>query len=93
MGSLDPGYVEKVAAVRNGRGTALALIVDAAAWPGPRTTPKDTARLDAGAAVLAAAGWRVVVCGPGQDLAVAWRALARGHGPARTTSFTSELTP
>jgi uncharacterized protein (DUF58 family) len=93
IGSLDPGYVEKVAAVRNGRGTALALIVDAAAWPGPRRTAEDGARLDAGAALLRAAGWRVVVCGPGEDLPAAWRALARGHGPARTTSFTSQVTP
>lgn len=93
MGALDPSYVEKLAAVRNGRGTALALILDTAAWPGPRRSAADQARLDAGTALLQAAGWRVAVCGPGQDLPAAWRALARGHGRARTGPFAPTVAP
>ena len=30
--------------------------------------------------MLAGAGWRVAVCAPGDDLAQAWRGMARGHG-------------
>lgn len=93
IGALDPEYVENLAAVRNGRGTALALIVDSAAWPGPRKSAADEARRDAGAALLVAAGWRVAVCGPGQDLPAAWRTLARGHGRARNGSFAPPVAP
>lgn len=83
VGSMDPGSLEPIAALRHGRGTALALLVDASAWPGPHPTDAEVARRDTGAALLTAAGWRVAVCGPGDELSAVWRRLARGHGPAR----------
>ena len=63
-----------------GRATAIAVIADVSRWPGPRAMPADEARLTRSVAVLRTAGWRVAVCGPGDDLGTAWRGVARGHG-------------
>jgi hypothetical protein len=54
----------------------LALVLDTAGWASRSTTPED-GRSTRVAALLSAAGWRVVLCGPQTDLAEAWRGLAR----------------
>lgn len=80
LGDLDTALTETVAGTRRGRATAVALLADTARWPGPRATPLDATRLERSVSLLAGAGWRVAVCAPGDDLAQAWRGLARGHG-------------
>jgi uncharacterized protein (DUF58 family) len=76
LGDLDVTHAESVAALRHGHALALALVLDTSGWASRSTTPEDgrTART---AALLAAAGWRVAVCGPSTDLPSAWRSLAR----------------
>jgi len=76
VGDLDPDHAESVASLRSGNGSALALVLDTAGWASRSTTPED-GRSTRAAALLSAAGWRVVLCGPQTDLAEAWRGLAR----------------
>jgi len=75
LGDLDLDQAEKVAALRTGRSSAFALLLDPSGWSSRSTTPDDgrTARV---AALLAAAGWRVAICGPSTDLPTTWRSLA-----------------
>lgn len=82
-----PGPSMLRAMVRAGRGASVrvALLVDADAHArGPRHGPEPgpTAR------ALSAAGWRVAVLAPGDDLGLRWRELladARGHRIGATT--------
>ena len=76
LGDLDPDHAEVVASLRSGNASALALVLDTAGWASRSTTPED-GRSTRAAALLSAAGWRVVICGPQTDLATAWRGLAR----------------
>jgi len=76
LGDLDPEHAEAIASLRSGNASALALVLDTAGWATRSTTPDDGRSMRA-AALLSAAGWRVVLCGPQTDLADAWRGLAR----------------
>jgi len=76
LGDLDPEHAESIASLRSGNASALALVLDTAGWATRSTTPDDGRSMRA-AALLSAAGWRVVLCGPQTDLADAWRGLAR----------------
>ena len=76
LGDLDPEHAEAIASLRSGNASALALVLDTAGWATRSTTPEDGRSMRA-AALLSAAGWRVVLCGPQTDLADAWRGLAR----------------
>jgi uncharacterized protein (DUF58 family) len=80
LADLDPAYAVSLAALRRGRATAIALIADTAAWSGRTADTSATARLEVLTTTLLSAGWRVVVCGPADDLATAWRSLVRGRG-------------
>jgi uncharacterized protein (DUF58 family) len=76
LGDLDPDHAESIASLRSGNASALALVLDTAGWASRSTTPDDGRSMRA-AALLSAAGWRVVLCGPQTDLSDAWRGLAR----------------
>ena len=76
LGDLTLEQAESVAALRHGNASALALVLDTSAWASRSTAPDD-GRAARVAALLAAAGWRVAVCGAQTDLAEAWRSLAR----------------
>jgi hypothetical protein len=76
LGDLDLAAAENVAALRHGHASALALVLDTSGWASRSTTPED-GRCTRVAALLAAAGWRVAVCGVETDLVGAWRNLAR----------------
>ena len=80
LADIEPALAELLGGLRRGRATAIAVIADVSRWPGPRAMPADEARLTRSVAVLRTAGWRVAVCGPGDDLGTAWRGVARGHG-------------
>jgi uncharacterized protein (DUF58 family) len=81
LADLDPAHAERMAGLRQGRATAVALLADTDQWPGPRRTPDAVQRRARTVAILRGHGWRVVVCAPGDDLASAWRSLAGGHTP------------
>jgi len=76
LGDLEGDQAETVAALRHGNASALALVLDTSAWASRSSAPAD-GRTTRAAALLAAAGWRVTICGPQTDLAEAWQALAR----------------
>lgn len=76
LGDLEDGQAESVASLRRGHASALALVLDTSGWAGRSSMPAD-GHVTRSAALLSGAGWRVAVCGPGTDLAEAWRGLAR----------------
>jgi uncharacterized protein (DUF58 family) len=87
LGAVGPDDVAPLAQLRPGRGSDVAVLLDVTGWAAPagrgRRPARDVLglqRADA-AALLTAAGWRVVVAGAGQGVADAW-ALAAGT-PAR----------
>ena len=83
LGDLDGAHAHAVAGLRRGRATAVALVADTATW----TThePAGTGP-DPTAAVLRAAGWRVVTCAAGTDLAGAWSGTG---SPSRRSAVTA----
>lgn len=90
LGSLDPASLRLLADARPRGGSvpAFALLLDVAAWDGPEgaapvpgpDSPGGATDPHAAAAVLRAAGWRVVVVGPDDSVAGAWRTLLRSAG-------------
>lgn len=76
LGDLDLDAAEDIASLRGGHASALALVLDTSGWATRSTTPED-GRCTRVAALLAAAGWRVAVCGAQTDLVEAWQSLAR----------------
>jgi uncharacterized protein (DUF58 family) len=76
LGDLDGDQAETIAALRHGNASALALVLDTTSWASRSGAPDD-GRTTRAAALLAAAGWRVTICGAQTDLTQAWRNLAR----------------
>ena len=86
-GRLSPGAARQLAASRRDTGPAIALLLAVSTWanPGqdrqsarqPRTAPGGwvAAETDQAAAILRAAGWRVVCLDASSQLAVAWQQL------------------
>jgi uncharacterized protein (DUF58 family) len=86
VGHLDPASLRTLAdAHPRGRSTpAFAIMLDVGTWRDPDSG--GNAGLDAAAAVLRSAGWRVTTVRDGDTTALAWQVLLSGfatsHGPA-----------
>ena len=95
VGGLDLADAERLAGLRQGTATGLAVLLDTDRWslppgaPGQADGPGRTGaspRATAAAALLRAAGWRVAVAGPGDTVAGLWSSLGRGGDATGGTS-------
>jgi Protein of unknown function DUF58 len=81
MGKLSPSGARQLAASRHGTVPAIALLLAVSTWADPasgsRPKPDGSpgAETDQAAAILRAAGWRVVCLDANTQLAVAWQQL------------------
>jgi uncharacterized protein (DUF58 family) len=75
VGALDPEDAERLARLRVGAGTCVAVVLDVQTWA-PTATPRQRAgtqqAADRTAALLTAAGWRVLRVAHGTPLASVW---------------------
>ena len=78
LGALTAADAQALARVRQGAATAVAVILDTAAWSGvaPRAQASAHADDEAAAQVLQRAGWRVLRTGPRVPLSAVWREAA-----------------
>jgi uncharacterized protein (DUF58 family) len=80
LGIVDPQEAHQLARLRQGTTSAVALLLDSGAW----TTMPEAARAtmdrayDGSAALMSAAGWRVVLAGPSDTVAGVWPDAGRG---------------
>ena len=82
LGDLDVPTAERLARVRAASAGCIAVLLDTDSWvsrPGP-ARDRARARHDAAAAVLTAAGWRVLPVEHGTTLASVWPMAARRGG-------------
>jgi uncharacterized protein (DUF58 family) len=84
LGELTSDEAERLARLRHGTTTAIAVLLDAATWdPGPAVwTAGLRATYDRNVLLLRSTGWRVVRASAGQHIADLWPLAARG-GPDR----------
>ncbi len=79
LGTLDENDAERLARLRQGGGTCIALLLDTFSWGGAGR--EDPATHRAAAALLRRAGWRVLEVRHGTTLASVWPQAARpGRG-------------
>jgi hypothetical protein len=89
MGRLSPGAARQLAASRRDTGPAIALLLAVSTWANPAQDRRSASaaagspgpdgpqqpETDQAAAILRAAGWRVVCLDASSQLAVAWQQL------------------
>jgi uncharacterized protein (DUF58 family) len=81
MGKLSPSAARQLAASRHGTVPAIALLLAVSTWADPASGSRPRpdgppgAETDQAAAILRAAGWRVVCLDANTQLAVAWQQL------------------
>ena len=87
LGTLDAEDAMAVGRLRHTASACVAVLVDTASWTvlGARAKAETEAALDASAALLRQAGWRVIVASHGTTLASLWpqAALGRSVGALR----------
>jgi hypothetical protein len=76
LGDLEPTTARRLIAAKPRSARGVALLLEVGDWD-PARGPVHPA--GSTAALLAAAGWRVVVVHPGDDLAEIWRRACRGE--------------
>lgn len=85
LGAVGPDDVGLLTQLRPGSGSDIAVLLDVSGWAAPSgrgrargSVARDalTAQREDAAALLTAAGWRVVVAGAGQGVADAWAAVS-----------------
>jgi uncharacterized protein (DUF58 family) len=87
LGIVDPQEAHQLARLRQGTTSAVALLLDSGAW----TTMPEAARAtmdrayDGSAALMSAAGWRVVLAGPSDTVAGVWPDAGRGSSRPATS--------
>ena len=91
LGDLDDAHAAALSRMRTGNAVAIALVIDVSQWPGVRSNPVDRARVQRTTAHLLAAGWRVITCAPGDDLATLWRSVARGRSSTVAPSLSGSV--
>jgi uncharacterized protein (DUF58 family) len=74
LGQLTPEDAERLARLRHGAAACVAVLVDTETWApsGPRRREEAAAAYDRCAALLGAAGWRVLTVRHGTTLASVW---------------------
>jgi uncharacterized protein (DUF58 family) len=74
LGALDADDAEKIARLRVGAGTCIAVVMDVDSWAPVSARQKSAAKADAErtGALLSAAGWRVLPVSYGVTLASVW---------------------
>ncbi|MCW2726098.1 MAG: hypothetical protein JWN35_3019 [Frankiales bacterium] len=77
VGALDVEDASRLARLRTGTGTCVAVLLDTDSWAPTRS--RDREAEDSTTALLAGAGWRVLPLGHGSSLASVWP-LAGGRG-------------
>ena len=80
LGDLGLADVERVARLRQGAGTGLAVVLDVGSWESRGDREATTARAAAAAALLVASGWRATVGEASVPVATTWSALGGGAG-------------
>jgi uncharacterized protein (DUF58 family) len=78
LGAMSAEDAESLGRIRQGASTAVAVILDTAAWSGvaPRVLATAHADDDAAAGLLQRSGWRVLRAGPRVPLPAVWREAA-----------------
>ncbi|KQS64845.1 DUF58 domain-containing protein [Modestobacter sp. Leaf380] len=101
LGAVGPDDVGTLVRARSGPGTDVAVLVDVVAWHDAGARRSRRAGLTAGAraeldgqredaaALLRAAGWRVVVAGPQDSVEATWARLGGAGSTTSTSSRTS----
>ncbi|MCU1624637.1 MAG: hypothetical protein JWL79_3482 [Frankiales bacterium] len=74
LGSLTPDDAGRLARLRNGTGACVGVLIESETWApsGPRRREEARQAYEASAALLAAAGWRVLRVEHGTSLASVW---------------------
>ncbi len=90
VGRLDGPDSERVARIRHGAATGLAIVLDAAGWGGAYGSVLSPDAIAEGA-VLGGSGWRVSVAGPGTGVVDAWAALSAGASGGAASGRGSRL--
>src|SRR6266702_196853 len=85
VGSLPEDQALQLAAARRTSGPAMALLLAASSWATEREGGGFAGETEAAAAMLSAAGWRVVTVSAGMPLRTAWVALTHPY-QTRTSS-------
>ncbi len=85
VGSLPEDQALQLAAARRTSGPAMALLLAASSWATEREGGGFAGETEAAAAMLSAAGWRVVTVSAGMPLRTAWEALTHPY-QSRTSS-------
>jgi uncharacterized protein (DUF58 family) len=83
-GTLNAEEAMTLGGLRNTASACIAVLIDTASWTalGPRAKAETEAAMESGAAVLRAAGWRVIVVRHGMTLASLWPQVAVGRQKA-----------
>ena len=94
LGMLDVDQAERLARLRTGSATCIAVLLDADSWApvSPRAAATARTQQDAAAALLAATGWRVLRVAHGTTLASVWP-LASGRGAGASARAPSAPAP
>jgi uncharacterized protein (DUF58 family) len=85
VGSLPEDQARRLAAARRSSGPAMALLLAVSSWATEQEGGRFAGETDATAALLTAAGWRVVTVTAGMPLRTAWEALTHPY-QSRTSS-------
>ncbi len=87
LGDLDPEETRLLSRLRHGSTAAIAVMLDTDTWSvgGSRPRARTSGHVGA-AALLQAAGWRVVTASAGDSIADLWPRVGR-HGPGATRSL------
>lgn len=84
LGSMNADEVTSMARLRHDTSAALAVLIDAAAWPGGPEHGRDAIPPEAAAATMRRAGWQCVVVGSeapdAAQIAAAWARLGENAG-------------
>jgi uncharacterized protein (DUF58 family) len=74
LGSLDADDAERLARLRHGAATCIAVLVEAETWAptGPRGRAAQVAAYESSAALLGSTGWRVLRVSHGTPLSTVW---------------------
>ncbi len=82
LGALAPAEAEGLIRAQHRGGSAVAILLDVTSWAGQAPRGNSAPHPDRAAALLQAAGWRVVIARAGDDLATLWPAVAHGSQSA-----------
>jgi uncharacterized protein (DUF58 family) len=87
VGALDPDDAERLARLRHGAVACVAVLLETETWApsGPRGRQTAQEAFDASAALLGAAGWRVLRVPHGTTLASVWPLAGTGNARAEAS--------